>query len=458
MTLPSTLHSNQMKRDRQAGILVSSMATVPRPITTASRAESQLNAILSDVPKATAVVSQESVAAARSAAAVTTTTSNRTAVRVLFLTTDTNILTDAVTSLDGYVALADIFDEVHVVVLRVGRMTDGPVLRIAPNGWVYTITARSWFRLLLAGIKFITNQFVFAEGFRPDIIVARDIGVSGLLATWLGNEYDRPVQIHVTTYAYRAFVNRESGRVLSYIGNRVLKSIASLRTDTQELADVVGKRFPHITDIAPLPRIQPQAYVSHATSRTILKERYPQFSFFIVYVGELIATSNCYKAIDAVRGVLRNPRVCLIMVGDGPARAECMKRATLLGIADQIIFERDSNYRSAYIAGADMVVVTDTTSFADDVIMEAAHRAIPMVIIETPLRRDLFGDTGAAVVVSSNDTLKLEESIRHLLSDNTERLKMQMVLPTLVAERLHIDPSVYREAYKESIERVLIRE
>jgi glycosyltransferase involved in cell wall biosynthesis len=398
---------------------------------------------------------EESVTQARHGSAVTDIVSDRTAVRVLFLTTDTSILDQHVTSLDGYLALSDIFDEVHVVVLRIGRARGDTVVRIAQNGWLYTVTAKNYWQLYLEGIKLIKRNFDFADGFRPDIIVARDMTISGFLAVSIAREHHRPVQVHITTRQFRDWKQRAGGFLVTRITGYVMRMVTSVRTDTAELVKHIQSAFPEINDVAPLPRLQPVATHGVSQSSMRLQDTYPQYAFFVVFVGDLDDRSSCYQALDAMRPILRNPRIALVVVGDGSRLGECRKRASLLGIGERVIFETHSTDAFAYIRAADMMLVTDTTSESEDVVTQAMVAGIPLIVTTTPYRKDIFSGTSAAVVLESSDIQYWSNTISRVINDNAERLQMKLALPAVVEARLHQDPNVYREQYKASIEQVL---
>ena len=123
--------------------------------------------------------------------------SNRDVTRVLFISQDESLLNPTKQTLDGYINLSDLFDEVHILILRQGIEPKNPVLRLEKNMWLYTASDKNWWYTPVKGKILAEDQLVFAEGFRPDIIVARDPFESAVLAIYLGKKYGRPVQIHV---------------------------------------------------------------------------------------------------------------------------------------------------------------------------------------------------------------------------------------------------------------------
>ena len=70
--------------------------------------------------------------------------STRDVTRVLFYFQDESLLNPTEQSLDGYTNLADLFDEVHILILRQGIPAKNPVLRLASNMWLYIASDSKW--------------------------------------------------------------------------------------------------------------------------------------------------------------------------------------------------------------------------------------------------------------------------------------------------------------------------
>lgn len=123
-----------------------------------------------------------SVAEALAAPRVYHADTTRNVTRVLFISKDESLLNPETQSLDGFLNLKELFDEVHIVILREGIPPKNPVMRVSDNVWIYTAAAHTWIGTPKAGIDLITKEMVFASGFRPDLIVARDPFESALVA------------------------------------------------------------------------------------------------------------------------------------------------------------------------------------------------------------------------------------------------------------------------------------
>ena len=172
-------------------------------------------------------------------------------------------------------------------------------------------------------------------------------------------------------------------------------------------------------------------------------------------MGDLTATSTAFGTIDLMRGVLRNPRVGFLMVGNGTGVMECERRAELLGIKDQVIIERRADDIKQYVESADVLIVTDTDSAADEVTLFGAAAGTPTIMTKTNLREDIFQDGESAFIVSDVRSSRINEVLLRLLNSNSERLLMREKSRQAVLRRLVNGQQDYEKLYRESIESAL---
>jgi glycosyltransferase involved in cell wall biosynthesis len=371
----------------------------------------------------------------------------RTKTRVLFVTTDLSLLTQATKSLDGFTAVSEMFHEVHIMVLRTGITAKNPVIRVDDNTWLYTVTDTHTWGLPFAAWRMMQQELSFADGFRPDVIVARDCGVSALAVYGAGRYYDRPVQLHIPD-TYRP-PQKWYTRLFT---NWLIGTYDSIRVTTDEGARLLKETHPDTLDVAVLPRFRNYISLFSGQQGTYLKDKYRQFNFIILYIGELTHQSTAFSAIDAVRAVLRNPRVGFVMVGNGTGVMECERRAELLGIKDQVIIERRADDIAKYAESADALIVTDTNSVADEVALYGAAAGVPMVLAKTAMRSDLFADGQSAYLIDDVRSIRTSDVLTRLLNNNSDRMMMRQAVRRVAEQRLYVDPLLYQRTYRASIE------
>ena len=385
--------------------------------------------------------------------------SDRNVTRVLFISQNTELLNPTQQSLDGYIDVSSLFAEVHILILRPGIAPKHPVLRVADNVWMYIATAKYWWLTPGAGVSLAEAQLEFASGFRPDLIVARDPFESAVVANRLAKKYNRPTQLHVLDdYSTGAFLKRSSHNFWRLFLTRfTIPKFPSVRTLTENIEKMLQKKFV-IPDLKTLPRFQNYEALITDERAVQLKEKYKPFIFFMLYVGTLDHHSTLHRTIDAARFVLRNPRVGLLVLGDGKARSEFEKRARLLDIERQVVFERKIEDTVPYLKSANMLIVTDTDSDSEELVLKGAAAGIPMVMARTERREDIFTHGESAFLCEADDIQAFTDRINDLLNNIGLRQQFAMNSQNIIREQFHGDPREYLEAYRTSIEQAFFVE
>lgn len=398
-----------------------------------------------------------SVALARLGVAQVEVSSERDTTRLLFISRDTTLLNQTTQSLDGYLNVADVFDEVHIVILQPGIRTRHPVLRIAPNVWVYIASARHWWGTPLAALRMIESQLMFADGFRADLVVARDPYESALIAYLVGKRYGRATQLHIlenfTHPKVKAALPHSVVRTL--LATSMIRRFASIRTITDTMLNLVTRRFSPLADIATLPRFRNYQALNQVAGSVHLKEKYTQFTFIIIYFGGLKEGRVTYQAIDAARTLLRNPKVGLVIVGEGELEAQLKRRVHLFGLKKQVVFERRVDDMAGYLSTADVLIVPDIDVNADDIAMAGAFAGVPLVLALTPTRSDVFTHGQSALFFGPGDVVAMTACLNQVLNDQAIRERFATAALQRVTKRLHEDPIVYKQAYRDSVEAAL---
>lgn len=404
-------------------------------------------------------VQMVSVSKALSDDGVFSVATSRNVVRVLFISRDETLLNPTQQSLDGFINLSDLFDEVHILILRTGIAAKYPVLRVAKNVWLYTASARHWWWTPVVGMRLIREQLEFVGGLRPDLIVARDPFESAIVAYVAGRHYDRPTQVHILQdYKHPQFATEAPGnRVRRFLPRFLLPKFSSVRTARSALLERIGKEV-SITDLAVLPRFTNYESLIDIPATIDLKTKYKPFAFIMLFIGYLGHESTAYRVIDAARMYLKNPRVGLVIIGEGPAKAEFQKRAAILGITEQVVFESSVSDVVAYLKSANVLVVSDTDADADDMALRGAAAGIPLIVARNQYRDDLFRDGESALLFRHDSVEELHGQISTMLNEVGMRRRLTEGATKLIRERFHADPAEYRRAYRASIEHALFVE
>ena len=379
--------------------------------------------------------------------------SSRNVTRVLFISQDTELLNPTQQTLDGYINISDLFDEVHILILREGIPPKNPVLRAAHNVWIYTAASRGWWQMAAAGVAMASAQLQFAAGFRPDLIVARDPFESARVAHILGAQYNRPTQLHVLEdYTTKAFAKKNHHNFFRrFLPQFTIPKFSSVRTQTATIERIVKEKY-SIADIAILPKYQDyEALIDKEVSYN-LKATFKPIIFFLLYIGQLGHNSTVHKAIDAARFVLKNRRVGMLVIGDGPARGEFVKRTKTLGIDSQVVFLPQVIDVVPYLKSANMLLVTDTDQASEEIVLQGAASGIPIVMRRTEKREDIFIHGESAFMFDQTNLQMCTDGINTLLNDIDLREQFVAAGQQVIRDKFHSDPSEYLEAFRNSIE------
>lgn len=379
--------------------------------------------------------------------------SDRDITRILFISNDTELLNPTQQSLDGYVDISDLFDEVHILILREGIMARNPVLRVADNVWIYTATAKSWWSTISAGMKMVEEQLEFASGFRPDLIVARDPFESAWVASKIGRKYGRPTQLHVLDdfTAKNSSNKTKCGFWRNCLARFTISRFSSIRTQTTFIQEMIEKKI-DVKDIATLPRYQNYESLIDSDSHINLKEIHKPFIFFILFVGYLGHNSTLFRMVQAVQDVLRNPRVGFIVLGDGPDKKAIERQTKAIGMYDQMIFKSEVEDVVPYLKSTDILLVGDTDFESEEVVLKGAASGIPMVMSKTEKRTDVFVDGESAFLCDETGVEAFTKAVDNLLDDIDLRKKFVVNAQDIIREQFYDNPSEYMEAYRTSIE------
>lgn len=382
--------------------------------------------------------------------------SGRKKSRVLFITRDVSVLEKDSISQLHFLNLRSVFDEVHIIVLSQSWQAKKAVERLSTNLWTYTTSGKYWWSQIFVAQSIANNQLKFADGFRPDVIVALDPFESGLAGFLIAEKYDRAFQVHVTEDFFDPeFKKRDvhNGWRL-YIASFVLKQAQSMRTATNAIKTKIKKKFRHIKDISLLPRHYNISAIISAAETTTIKDIFPQYAFVALFVGKLDHDSTLFRALDASRAILHSKSIGLVVVGHGPTKKESEKRAEILGITQQVVFEKDESRLISYLKSADILICTDTTEASEEVVIQAAAAGLPLLLAKTEFRGDLFTDGESAFLCDKEDTIDFSQKLVKFLNTNSLRTQFATNARDIIKTRLHEDPESYKFAYRDSIERV----
>jgi glycosyltransferase involved in cell wall biosynthesis len=254
---------------------------------------------------------------------------------------------------------------------------------------------------------------------------------------------------------FSEYYKQTHSKLSLFLAKFTLKRALSIRASTETIRDTIIKLYPHAKDVSVLPKFSDlESLVASANKGTSTGESFPQFTFVMLYVGVLDYESTLFRAIDAARSALFSKGVGLVVLGDGPAKAEFEKRAQILGVGEQVLFRKDMSQLGTYLKDADILICPDTTDASDELLVKAAASGLPILAAENHFRSDLFVDGTDAFLCPKEDTVCFSQKLIKFLNTNALRTQFSDNAKEIVTTRLSEDPEVYRQAYRDSIESV----
>lgn len=137
----------------------------------------------------------------------------------------------------------------------------------------------------------------------------------------------------------------------------------------------------------------------------------------VVTVGRMIAIKDQATLLTAFASASR-PHDRLVLVGEGPLRAELEQLAGRLGVADRVelpgLLPRDDVYR--LLGRADAYVSTSRGEGLPLSVLEALAARLPAVLSDIPPHREVAAATAAARLVPVGDARAFADALSRLLA------------------------------------------
>lgn len=269
-----------------------------------------------------------------------------------------------------------------------------PVLMRKDLNWASPVSLLSYFpRSWQCGKKLLTRRRYdvinshFAVPSAPSAaLLARRFQIPHVLSVHGGDLYDpskrmSPHRVPIVRSVVRWLLCR-SDRVVAQSSNTAENARTYFRVDRP-------------IDVIPLGIVRPQFGQATRAEMGIDKGR-----FVIITIGRLIARKALADLLQ-VMVQLNDPNDLLLIVGDGPKRAEWQATARQLGVADRVRFTGQVAERDKWrlLSVSDLYASTSLHEGFGLVFLEAMHCGLPVVTYDFGGHTDFLedGKTGALV-------------------------------------------------------------
>ncbi|MCW6511339.1 glycosyltransferase family 4 protein [Lichenifustis flavocetrariae] len=219
-------------------------------------------------------------------------------------------------------------------------------------------------------------------------------------------------------------------RGLFWVYDRVLFAVACdlIVTVSQQVRDAVVRAgiAPGRKVIAIPNGIDPQRFdVPPELRLTVRSELAPDDDLLIVTVARLVWFKGLDMLLDAAPAVLaHHPRTKIVIVGDGPLRAELSARCAKLGIERQVVFTGERRDIPALLAAADIFVLPSVSEGMPISILEAMAAGKAVVATRVGGVPDLVLDGDTGCLVESRDAGGLAAALIRLADNPALRDRM----------------------------------
>lgn len=183
----------------------------------------------------------------------------------------------------------------------------------------------------------------------------------------------------------------------------------------------------------------------------------PNNELRLLTVGSLIPRKGIERAIRALRGINRQGRAVLTIVGDGPERARLAALANELGLSDKVEFRGALAPTDVMhlLATTDVFILSSTSEGRPNVVLEAMAAAVPVVASDIPGTQELVEHGHTGYLFTPDNIDMLVQHLRSLQQSPELRTKMGLAGRAAILRRQlrwNETAARYYELYRQAIE------
>ncbi len=113
----------------------------------------------------------------------------------------------------------------------------------------------------------------------------------------------------------------------------------------------------------------------------------------------------------------RDPRACLVIVGDGPERPKIEKDAARLGITDKLRLTGHQSNVAPYYGAADIFVLPSHSEGSPNALLEGMAAGLPCVATSVGGVPEIASDGKTALIVPARDMDSFAQAVERVLAD-----------------------------------------
>jgi len=172
---------------------------------------------------------------------------------------------------------------------------------------------------------------------------------------------------------------------------------------------------------------------------------WPQGSPVVVTVGRLVPAKGLDVLLNAWSSVVEAaPGAHLMIVGDGPLRADLEAAARTLGLADAVTFLGARPDVPELLRRSDVYVSSSRTEGMSNALLEGLASGLPLIATRVGGAEDIVDDRVNGVLVPDGDAPALASALTELTTDDAERRAMGEASRRVALSRFALETIVDR--------------
>ncbi len=203
-------------------------------------------------------------------------------------------------------------------------------------------------------------------------------------------------------------------RQLARITAKIVANSRGVAEFYREQVGIPAEKITVIPNAVELP--ENLTFVDRAALRRSLG--LPPDSFVVGFVGRLWPqkrVSDLIWACDIVRNI--RPEIRLLVVGEGPLRAELQQYAVDVGMGERTVFtgERDDVWQ--LLQAMDVFVLPSAFEGMPNALMEAMAAGLPVICTDIPGSRELIQHDSTGLLVPVGNRAEIARAIRRVMDE-----------------------------------------
>lgn len=312
------------------------------------------------------------------------------------------------------------------IIMHSSRQDDYSVHKLAQNVTVYPTNS-------LYPVLFIKDAMAIAGGIaqnhKPDLIVASDPFILGLVGARLKKKFNAPLLVHFHGDFWDNpyfLIEHPKNRLLVPLSKRIVKNADGVRAVSGIIAEKIKKVFPDkLVEVIPTPVDLDKFGTASEDAVREIKKQYGEN--LILFVGRLEVEKNVQMLLNAFHLVSKEkPDARILIIGNGTELGMLRKYAHDQGWNNAVFFRGNISHDDlpAYYHAAKVLALPSNSESFGKVISEAAASKLPAVATRTAGGKTLIDDGRTGFLVNIGDTQEFAKKIIMLLQDENLRAAM----------------------------------